>query len=231
MDAATLAGVAARRSAIYWTLADVFLTCPNEAFVARLRNDLVRLSDFGTASVLTTGLLAETLPDAGDAAGVTRLAVEYTRLFGGIGASYGLPPPYEAVHRNVEAAAEIAVAVTQCYSDAGLAAVDASAPPDHLGVELKFISLLCHGESEAWQKNLSAESVQALHRQRAFLDDHLLRWAPDYLKLVQAQAREAFYRKFAQIALTAVTEDRGLIEDLLVRLNSTGPTGTTTPIA
>jgi len=230
MEAEMLAGVAARRSAIYWTLADVFLTCPNEAIVARLSNDLVRLSGPETADALTMSLLAETLPDAGDAAGVIGLAVEYTRLFGGLSASYGLPPPYEAVHRKVESAADVAVAVTQCYSDAGLAAVDASVPPDHLGVELKFVSLLCHSESEAWRKNLGAESVQALGRQRAFLDDHLLRWAPDYLKLVQTQARDAFFRKFSQIALTAVTEDRELIEDVLVQLNSTGPTGIAAPI-
>ena len=222
MDAATLAGVAARRSAMYWLLADLFLTCPNEILVVRLRRDFIGVQKTAAGDSLATSLsaLRDALPEVKDAAGITKLAVEYTRLFGAINASYGLPPPYESVHRSAGEAAALAVAVSEYYSAAGLAPTDQASPPDHIGVELKFVALSCHSEREAWQQDRAAEAIQALGRQRTFLDDHLLRWAPGYWELVQAKAQHEFFRQLATLARRSVTADRALIEEILVELDA-----------
>lgn len=222
MDAVTLAGVAARRSAMYWLQAELLLACPNEARIARLRRDLSVLTDDRTDHPLAKDLsaLLGALPSAEDAAGIIRLAVEYTRLFGGIGASYGLPAPYESVHRRAAEAADLVAAVTRDYLDAGLAAIDEAAPPDHVGVELKFLALLCHGENAAWRGGREAVAVQALGRQRRFLDDHLLQWAPAYWELVRDKAQHQFFRSLAALAHLALVEDRALIGEILVGIDA-----------
>lgn len=223
MDTPTLAGVAARRSALYWLLADLFGMCPNDALITRLHRSLACVTGARTDDPLAAGVAAlrNALPEIHDAAGITELAVEYTRLFGGISASYGMPPPHESMYRDAPVPAERAVAVTQCYFDAGFAAVDQGVPPDHLRVELKFVALLCHSESEAWQCGRNEEAVHALRRQRDFLDGHLLRWAPDYWGLVRAEAQHDFFVNLATVALEAVTDDRSLIENLLVDFDTT----------
>ena len=222
MNAATLACVAARRSALYWLLAEFLLTCPDRSFVSRLRRDLGAAADDQASDPLAAEIdaLRDTLPGQDDAAGIAALAVEHTRLFGGISSGYGPPPPYESVQRGAAESAEPAAAVARCYSDAGLAVIDEAVPPDHLGVELKFVALLCHGEMEAWQHGRHTEAVRALGQQQHFLNSHLLRWAPEYWRSVQADAKHGFFRGVAAIAIEAVSKDRALLEEMLGTLDA-----------
>lgn len=222
MEAAAFKSVAARRSALYWLLAEFFLTCPNQALIERLRNDLAGLAGDANVNPLAARLAAirDTLPEPADAAVIDQLAIEYTRLFGAINPSYGLPPPYESVQRETAAAAQLAATVSACYSDAGLAAIDPSVPPDHLGVELRFMALLCHDEMQEWQRNDAEKAVQSLARQREFLDGHVLQWVPGYLRLVQTQALHAFFRNVAALALDAVPADRALLEEMLAEFDA-----------
>ena len=148
-----------------------------------------------------------------DSSGTIALAVEYTRLFGSVSKSYGPPPPYESMHRVSSLPTDVVVAVSAFYADAGLAPIDQAAPPDHLGVELRFLALLCHGESEAGRKGANAEAIQSLKRQRDFLDRHLLQWAPDYLDVVQADTQHPFYRCLTALVRRTMAEDKMVIED------------------
>ncbi len=222
MEAAALQGVAARRSELYWLLAEFFLTSPSQALVERLRRDLAGLSGDAVVDPLAAGLasIRDALPEATDAVAVDRLAIEYTRLFGAISPSYGLSPPYESAQRNSADAAELAAAVSDCYTDAGFAAMDASVPPDHLGVELKFMALLCHDEMQHWQRNDAEKAAQLLIRQRDFLDRHLLQWVAGYLRLMQTQAQHVFFRSIAALVLDAVPADRALLEELLAEFDA-----------
>lgn len=222
MEVAAFQSVAARRSALYWLLAEFFLTCPSQTLVERLRKDLAGLAGNAAVDPLAAGLAAvrDALPEPADAAAVEQLAIEHTRLFGGISPRHGLSPPYESVQRETAAAAELAAAVSACYSDAGLAAIDPSVPPDHLGVELRFMALLCHDEMQEWQRDDAGKAVQSLGRQRDFLDDHVLQWVPGYLRLVQTQAQHAFFRGVATLALDAVPADRALLEEMLAEFDA-----------
>ncbi len=222
MDAAALTGVAARRSALYWLLAEFFLTCPSQALVERLRKDLASVAGNADVDPLAAGLAAtrDALPEHADVAAIDRLAVEHTRLFGAISPRQGLSPPYESVQRESAGAAELAAAVSAYYSDAGFAMIEPSVPPDHLGVELRFMALLCHDEMQQWQRNDAGNAVQSLARQREFLDDHVLQWVAGYLRLVQTQAEHAFYRGVAALALDAVPADRALLEEMLAEFDA-----------
>ena len=159
MDTANLEATAVARSVLFWLLADMFLTCPDEDFVARLRRDLTAQPGDDETNPLLAELISlrQALPSTpGETAD---LAVEYTRLFGAVSPTYGPPPPYESVHAGSGSEAETASAVSRFYSAAGLGPVDTAVPPDHLGVELRFLALLCHGESEAWQKGTNADAI------------------------------------------------------------------------
>jgi len=222
MDAAALQSVAARRSELYWLLAEFFLTSPSPALVERLRRDLAGLTGDAAVDPLAADLVAirDALPEPADAAAIDQLAIEHTRLFGAISPSYGLSPPYESVQRKTADAAELAAAVSVCYTDAGLAPIDPSVPPDHLGVELRFMALLCHDEMQHWQRYDADKAAQSLVRQRDFLDGHLLQWVAGYLLLLQAQVRHAFFRNVAALVLDAVPADRALLEEMLAKFDA-----------
>ena len=211
---ATLARVAARRSALYWLLSEILLTHPDEALVTRLRRDLGSKSHESASSQLAAELsaLGDELPEPQDVAGIQALAVEHTRLFGGISAANG-PAPYESVHRGGDAA-ELAAVIAACYSAGGLDPVDRAVPCDHLGIELKFMALLCYREMQGWQQGSRARITQTIDQQRKFLDSHILRWAPGYWKFLQGNTRHKFFRGVATLSLMAVSEDRALIDEL-----------------
>ena len=205
IDTTSLASAAARRSILYWTFAELFLTCPDAGFVERLGEALRPGALSGSSARLTKHLRAMRRALPRDASGVENLAVEYTRAFGAVSPSYGLPAPYESVHRQSDSAAELQAAVGRFYLEAGLVPVDAAVPADHLGSELKFLSFLCHKESEAWRTG--KENALRLQRQQwSFLDAHLMRWAPEYLAMLRTRSRHALYRGAALLALETLTE-------------------------
>jgi putative dimethyl sulfoxide reductase chaperone len=209
---ALLASVAAGRSVLYWLLADLFLTCPDKPLVARLSRDLPSTAAAEHPMMRELAVLREALPQ--DEPAITALAVEYTRLFGAVSRDDGPPPPYESVHRN---AADCA-AVNEFYVNAGLVTFDVTAPPDHLGTELRFLALLCHGESAAWRGGRAKEARAALENEHEFLDQHLLAWAPAYLETLEREARHPFYRALAGTARRIVHADRAMIDDLFAEV-------------
>ena len=206
-----LASVAAGRSVLYWLFADLFLTCPDEPMVSRLMGDLPAGPDDQHPMMRELAGLREALPR--DAAGITTLAIEYTRLFGAVSRDYGPPPPYESLYRDTPQ-----TAVSEFYAEAGLASFDAAAPPDHLGVEFRLMALLCHGESASWRGGRSKEARVALDNERAFLDRHLLAWAPAYLDTLERAARHPLYRALAGTARRFACADRATIDDLFAQV-------------
>jgi TorA maturation chaperone TorD len=208
---AVLASVAVGRSVLYWLLADLFLTCPDEPLVERLLRDLPTSTAAAEHPMMRElAMLREALPH--DKAGIAALADEYARLFGEGNRDDGPPlPPYESLHRNMPDNA----AVGEFYAKAGLVKFDGAAPPDHLGIELRFLALLCHGESAAWRAGRAKEARGALENERDFLDQHLLAWAPAYLDMIEREARHPLYRALAGTARRIVGADRAIIDDLL----------------
>ncbi len=75
--------------------------------------------------------------------------------------------------------------------------------PDHLGVELEVMAVLCGKEAEA--EPSEAPQIRAV--QRAFLAEQLLGWAPVYLNLVQRLAYTRLYAVGAAAALEFLLSD------------------------
>lgn len=201
------AAAAGRRSALHWLLADIALTSPDAAFVARLRRDLRPRNDKPDRLLTRLGQLCACLPPSHEGSQVERLAVDYARLFGGLKEGYGLPPPLESAAVGPLEGPEVAVTLAERYAEAGFPSFVGSAPADHLGIEMKFFSLLCYAEMQALQEGKTTEAARYIALQRQFVGDHLGRWAPDHWRNVAASAEHAFYKLAAEIAAEALIDE------------------------
>ena len=87
--------------------------------------------------------------------------------------------------------------------------------PDHIGVELEFMYVLC----DAMKKALEANDVDAIKEflmvQRGFLKDHLLNWAPMYLINMKRESRTPLYHDGAELTLEFMLSDYEYINEKL----------------
>ncbi|MBI4753976.1 MAG: molecular chaperone TorD family protein [Betaproteobacteria bacterium] len=215
MNEASLAGLALGRSRMYWLLSGVFLAPPAavtlERMAAAVRGLLAdEVEELAPALEQLGGALEDRDPGR-----IESLAAEYTRLFGGLREGWGPPPPFESVWRDSPFCGEVTVAVLRAYEEAGFAGIDeAAGPQDHLGVELKFMALLCHEESAAWGAGAAA-ARRWLEREHTFLRRHLSAWAPRLFDAVRQQAREPYFRATAMLAAAFLEMEPDLIDEIL----------------
>jgi putative dimethyl sulfoxide reductase chaperone len=201
------------RSQTYWFLSDFFLRRPDAEFLAALRRTLEAVP--GAGGDPEFGRYLEGLGSALDAAEAEPLAAEFTRLFGGLSASQGPPPPFESVQRESQLVGDATQSVLRHYREAGFDAIDrAAGPQDHVGVELRFMALLCLREGDAWISGGAAAAAEWLGREARFMDEHLLGWVPEYCALAASESREPFYAAAAGLTAAACLHDRDRLEVL-----------------
>ena len=215
----TLAAAASRRGLTYWLLARCFDEVPQRALLEEL------LAAIGAAEVETplgedTSALTEALRALLDGEGwEENLAVEFTRLFGGISESYGIPPPYESVAREGRWGGETVPDLLAAYTEADIEPpLQEGEPSDHLSAELRFLAIACYRESEAWQGGFTKAAEVLLGHEQVFLDRHLLQWVGDYCALALEQAQTPFYRALLVATPRACMLDR---EDIAAILEET----------
>jgi TorA maturation chaperone TorD len=139
-----------------------------------------------------------------------RLDLEYNRLF--VGPANVPCPPYESVHRTdrpeMESGLVLGPSVTdvkRMYAQAGLSVSEHFKDlPDHVAVELEFMSYLCGKELESrggddferWRK-LQAE----------FAASHLKPWIERFSEGVLASSRSSFYSLAADVLGAFVADE------------------------
>lgn len=109
--------------------------------------------------------------------------------------------PYESVYRSP------AGVMMQDARDAVLAAYRAAGvqprvragniPEDHLGIELAFMGCLCNREAEGLTQSDAQQAKGMRAMQRAFLEEHLLAWAPNLCADLMRRAQERTARSAA----------------------------------
>ncbi|ADC65408.1 cytoplasmic chaperone TorD family protein [Ferroglobus placidus DSM 10642] len=212
MDSNFLKSLAEMRSKVYWLLSDFYLKKPDKKFLKELKQKLPEnVEEFSDAIELIKSSLDDDLDDLSE-----RLAVEFTRLFRGIKKGYSPPPPYESVYRGEERVmGETTLAVMKFYSEAGFGIIEEEeGPQDYIGVELKFMSLLCYKEMEAWGKD-SEKAREFLELEMRFLREHILQWVPKFCQVVEAESKEPFYVGVARLTKRFVELDAENLEKLL----------------
>jgi putative dimethyl sulfoxide reductase chaperone len=118
---------------------------------------------------------------------------DYTRLFIG---PYKLPcPPWESVYTSpkklmMQDAADKAM---RLYEEAGLAINTADIMPDHIGAELNFLAVLLQRMQSGKDGNERYTRIT-----EKLLNDHLLKWMPEFTRDMEDAAESSFYKALAR---------------------------------
>jgi TorA maturation chaperone TorD len=144
---------------------------------------------------------------------------EYVRLF----LVNPEAPLYESFYIDPkrQATGWIAAQLEGEYSERGLAlSPSLQEPPDHVAVELEFMSFLCDLEAQAWEKEALKEGFQVLQWEWNFLGSHLERWFPAFVQQVAMADQEGLYAVTAEAADAFIHHDRDLVALLLERFQA-----------
>lgn len=211
------ASFAAERSKIYWLLSRFYLEQPDRPFIGELREWLGQgPHEADAVSVPEFDKLSHALHELQSDDDILGLQKEFTRLFGGLRKEAALPPPFESVFREGRLAGDITVDVDHHYRLAGYGEIYPEAgPQDHLGVELRYMSLLCYDELVAFEQGDASKETALRDQQWNFLDRHLLKWAPDYCAKLAQEARIDFYSAIAAMTAYSLKADTHMLERMM----------------
>ncbi|HUV12175.1 MAG TPA: molecular chaperone TorD family protein, partial [Acidobacteriota bacterium] len=205
------------RSNLYGFFAAHFLCPPDEDFVQHLLDQafLHELSSlFGPQAVAQLREFTASVRPGED---VADLRQEYMDLF--VVPSSRYVTPFEDVYRGRPAdgeagmgrlMGELSIALRRRYREAGAEMVRACKQlPNHIGVELSFMSFLCNKEAAAIEnegyasldpgERKAADSVKYRELQIRFLQEHLNEWFPQLSRAIQARTKSSFYQGLALI--------------------------------
>lgn len=139
------------------------------------------------------------------------LVGEYTLLF--VGPFRPPVEPYEAWWVSGRRLGEPLVAVKQAYRKAGIAkSREYTDLEDHIGFELKFMHYLCEEELAA---TTTERLKECLKLQRAFLDEHMLKWVPTFCDALYTYEKADFFKSIAKLTKGFILFDDAVISDLL----------------
>jgi TorA maturation chaperone TorD len=212
--------LAEQRSKIYWLLSAFFLDAPTADGLLELRSQLSarpREPDDDIDPLLDE--FQSVLGPEPDLSELAReLCVEYTRLFHANKQGLGLAPPYESVYRESRLPGETTKAVVDAYADAGYEDIHGPAgPQDHLGVELRFLSMLCFDESRNWSGGEVDAARSSWTRQSDFLTRHILAWIPAYCDALERESTARYYEIVAQLTRHAIDHDKQVLRTLITQ--------------
>jgi TorA maturation chaperone TorD len=126
---------------------------------------------------------------------------EYTRLFIG---PYKLPcPPWESAYTSAKRLMmqEAYDEVLSFYKEAGLKIDNPDVMADHIGAELNFLAILLQKMSQEPEKNLYYMDMA-----KRFLNEHLVRWAPQFTLDMEEATDSKFYEALAQVTRNLIIE-------------------------
>jgi TorA maturation chaperone TorD len=129
-----------------------------------------------TDEALTLLAWARDLDPDGD-----EMSVAWVRLFGS--SIDGFCYPYEGAYGDPAASGQLLAHLQREYARAGLA-VATTDLPDHVSVELEYLSHLCGLELETLRSGEDRRRQRIVKAQRLFLRQHLTRWLPTLLEQV-----------------------------------------------
>ena len=122
---------------------------------------------------------------------------EYNRLF----LVKPKVPPYETSYIYIFGQSEgtIAANISGIYSMAGLTvSPKLNELPDHIAIELEFMSFLCEKELLALKDRNEEIAVVAQMEQKNFMGEHLARWYPKFAMKALSETSEDLYKLLIQ---------------------------------
>ena len=206
-DAASLEGGAARRAQGYFLFSRLIMERPTAGLLEEIAALPAPAEEGGASAKELSELRRMAAGSAHYPERITALAVEFTRLLGGL-SERGGAPPIESVVREHRLLGDAAAAVAVAYADAGFPdPLPEAGPPDHLATELRFLALCCYEEAEAWKRADDAVALAWLERVCAFLNDHVAAWVPAYCVELAKRAHGGLYAVVARLIARACMLD------------------------
>jgi len=163
-------------------------------------------------------LLALVVPDAAQYAAAAAvasnnsslesLAVEHARLF--IGPFHLVAPPYGSVYLDdaKTVMGDSTARVATFYHSCGLQlADDFHELPDHLTVELEFMSFLAFKQREVEISGNSAEVARIVSLQQEFLTSFLMPWLEPFTSSIINDGEAPFYQAIARCTAAFISAD------------------------
>jgi TorA maturation chaperone TorD len=216
IDRDEFAKSAMERSRLYGLLATIFRREPSAEFLCHLKTPEAVVAFTGAGIDLGDEFGTRKFADLAD-----DLAIEYTRLFLG-------PGKHISPHESVQLKRGSGIlwgpetsAVRQAYRAAGFDMGEAETDiPDHICVELDFLSLLAKEEAQAWAGQNHIFTAKFLQLQHSFISDHLGKWAARFCTKVKEEAEFFFYPAFANLLRGFLSGEKA---EIVNRLSLIGP--------
>ena len=141
------------------------------------------------------------------------LLVDYSALFLG---PFGAPAqPYGSIYleQDRRLMGDSTTTVQQIYAEAGVKP-ESDGPPDHIAIELEFMSFLEQRIAEATAAADEATVADFTAIQRRFFNWFLANWAPLLGKAMQEHAGLTFYRALGECLSGFITAEQDRIQQL-----------------
>lgn len=157
---------------------------------------------------------------------LTDLAVDFVRIFIGHGKrKKDIAYPYESVYTSPKRMLmqEARDEVLSFYLEEDLYTIkEFVEPEDHIAVELEFMAHLCRKIQKLSRTGDTDGILKYLEKQKLFLTQHLLHWAPTFCEDVISIACEDLYKGLAIITNDFLTLDGEVVDDLIDEFSSIG---------
>jgi DMSO reductase family type II enzyme chaperone len=203
------------RSKIYKILSTCFLY-PDETVFAYLREGMwgnlggcVRNLPHGKVLKKPYKFLLTVLKNRLPNLSLEDLQVEYTGLF--ITGFHNIfCPPYESLYKESgrRLMGESTIAVKRVYRRFKLGVSRQFKDlPDHIGCELEFMYFLSLNESKLEAGGRDQERDLCIRCEKEFLEDHMLRWVPDFVECLERNSSSEFFIHLSRFTKEFITED------------------------
>ncbi len=135
-----------------------------------------------------------------------RLRVDFAQLF--IGPYELQAPPYGSVYLDGERRlmGDSTLEVMKLYEAAGLVLdQEVKEPPDHIAVELEFLSYLISQEAEALEKSETEKAMTFGNLKTLFLTKFLRPWVPPFCEHIKKATDNPFYQLLSNCLFTVIS--------------------------
>lgn len=130
------------------------------------------------------------------------LAVDWTRLFRGIGPNHGPPPPYESLYTGIQVdQIDLFQKLAIEYSNGDIEITHSYADRlDYIGLEFAFLSYLSEQEAAAWLGCDPEMASRFSKRVRQFYQQHLGHFAREFIAIAFDHAGTDFFKGFLYLS-------------------------------
>ena len=212
MDTKNLVNFESSRMETFLLLSDCY-RLPDQALLEKIKHLEIHMAVISEQSAKSVQWLCKEFENNPD---IESLKIDFSKLF--VGPYNLLAPPYGSVYLEGERKimGDSTLDVISRYREAGLQTAESfKDAPDHISAELEFMYYLIFKELEAFSSSELQSAIGYVQKQKAFLEDHLMVWMPEFAASIKKHAENQFYPNLAVVTETFLGNSYELVCDFL----------------